>query len=222
MNALFPKGQITFQRLAADGSVINDWPAPNLNMTANVVCKPCNEGWMSDIEQHHAAPAMTDLILGNPVGRIGKTRADNIALFAFKTAVLGNQMLPKEEEFFDKHTRQLFRDSHTIPPNVIMWLFGCENSISGGFRNHNVTFKEDAGLTINVCTFRVAQFGFQVVSAKRNSSFPLEVESVPTHPDLTAFFYPRLDADISWPRRVVLAIEGFNDFHMRWNRVKLR
>src|SRR5450631_2325848 len=80
MNELFPLGKVQFQRVTLDGTVLSEWQAPELNLKANVVCKPCNETWMSDIESHCAKPAMADLILGKRVGAIGARRARNIAI----------------------------------------------------------------------------------------------------------------------------------------------
>ncbi len=220
MNRLFPFEKLTFQQVTPDGEVLKQWHAPELNLKANVVCKTCNETWMSDIEEQHARPAMADLILGKRVGAIGQKRARNIALFAFKTSVVVNHALPMEEECFEVEQRYAFRESRTIPPNVAMWFFGCAPEVSGSLRSYNVTFTDKHGptLKLNVCTFSIAQFGFQVVAGK-SSTFP-QVESVPMHPDLTVPFYPVLREQVSWPRAVVLGGEAFDGFHARWNKVK--
>jgi hypothetical protein len=220
MNKLFPLGKITFQHLATDGQILKEWPALELNLKANVVCKTCNETWMSDIETQHAQPSMSDLILGKRVGAIGARRARSIAIFAFKTAVVANHMLPEDEEFYEIAQRFAFRQSLLIPPKVAMWFFGCAPEISGRFRGYNVKFteKHETTLTLNVCTFSIGQFGFQVVGAKTDS-VP-QVESIPTHPGLTVPFHPILGERVSWPRNVVLGGEAFDNFHARWNRVK--
>jgi hypothetical protein len=220
MNALFPPGEITFQKVTLDGTTLKDWKATELNLKANVVCEPCNNNWMSDIEFKHAKPAMSDLILGKRVGEITPKRTRGIALFAFKTAVIANHMLPESEEFFEIAERYAFRESHRIPPTVAMWLFGCEANIAGALRNHNVTFSDEHGaaLTLNVCTFSVGQFGFQLVSGKTDS-VP-EVQSISMPRGLVVRFHPTLSERSSWPRSVVLGWQGFDDFHARWNRVK--
>jgi hypothetical protein len=203
-----------------DGIVLSQWKSSELNLKANVVCKHCNETWMSDIETQHAEPAMSGLILGKRVEAIGARRARSIAIFAFKTTVVANHMLPEDEEFFEIAQRYAFRKSLIIPPKVAMWFFGCAPEISGRFRNYNVKFtdKTETTLTLNVCTFSIGQFGFQVVSGKTDS-VP-QVESVPTHPGLTVPFHPVLGERVSWPRNVVLGGEAFDNFHARWNRVR--
>jgi hypothetical protein len=221
MNALFPKGNVTFQKVEFDGSVSKSWPAKELNLKANVVCKKCNETWMSAIESDYAKPAMADLILGNRVGEITKRRAHGIALFAFKTAVVTNRMLPKTDDFFWQSERYAFRESLSIPRDVAMWLVGLEPSNSGGFRSNNIYFpNQDApDLTLNVCTFRAGQLGFQVVSA-RKASILTKIESIPAPPGLTALFHPTIERGVFWPRRTILRTEEFQIFASRWNSVK--
>src|SRR4051812_5525667 len=76
MRALFSATRFRFIQRGEDGSVLNEWPSDEINLKANVVCKPCNEGWMSNLESQHAKPAMTDLIVGDKEIAISQNRAD--------------------------------------------------------------------------------------------------------------------------------------------------
>jgi hypothetical protein len=221
MNALFPSGQVTFQKVEQDGSISKRWRSVSgLNMTANVVCKKCNETWMSAIEADHAKPAMSDLILGKPATEITPEQAHGISLFAFKTAVISNYSLPEDEEFFEISHRYAFRKSLSIPSKVGMWLLGFAPDSGGGIRSVNIYFpdKNSPKLTLNVCSFYVGQLGFQVVSLKSNTV--TQIESLPTPDNLTVLFYPTLRGGVSWPRTVVLGWEVFDRFAYRWNSVK--
>lgn len=227
MNALFPVTDATFRKIHMDGSTIKQWHAPELNLKSNVVCATCNNGWMSDIENLYAKPAMADLILGKRVGAISRKRARGISLFAFKTAVVANHSLPKSELFFDQADRYAFRESFKkgsfrIPPDVAMWLVGMQPVAGGGISSINAYFpNQDAPhLTLNVCSFWVGCLGFQVVSAKSTNAG--KVESLPTPPNLTIQFYPTLEPNVRWPRPNVLRAEAFNDFGNRWNMVRNR
>lgn len=228
MNDLFPVTDATFRQVKMDGSVVRQWHAPELNLKAKVVCATCNNGWMSDIENLYAKPAMADLILGKRVGAIMPKRARGLSLFAFKTAVVANHSLPKDELFFEQSDRYAFRESFRkrlfrIPPNVAMWLVGMEPVAGGGISSVNVYFPNpDApDLTLNVCSFCVGCLGFQVVSAKSIGAG--KVESLPTiSPTLTTCFYPALEANVRWPRPNVLSTSAFNDFANRWNKVRNR
>jgi len=223
MNKLFPEMKdVTFRSMKLDGTVVKQWPAPKINMKTKVVCETCNNGWMSDLEQDFAKPAMADLILGNRIGELSRKRAKGLSLFAFKTAVIANRSLPESEFFFTTSECYAFRKSLTIPPDVTMYLVGMENVKGGGIGSFNVFFQDrnrpSPKLSLNVCSFWVGQLGFQVISAK--SIGPAKVESLPTPPGLTVCFYPALEPRISWPRKNVLGVETFHDFSNRWNAVK--
>jgi hypothetical protein len=208
MSKLFPSVKVNFSKIETDGSVSAEWRRPGLDMKANVVCKVCNETWMSDIENLHAKPAMSDLILGKQVEEITADQAHSISLFAFKTAIIANHMLPEDEEFFDISQRYAFRESLSIPPKVGMWLVGFPPENAGGIRSVSVYFpdKNTPKLTLNVCSFYVGQFGFQVVSLK--SLTVTQIQSLPTPDNLTVLFYPALKTGVSWPslpfRRIVI------------------
>jgi hypothetical protein len=42
-----------------DNGKVSSWPASTINWTAKVVCEPCNNGWMSDLENDVAKPALS-------------------------------------------------------------------------------------------------------------------------------------------------------------------
>src|SRR5277367_3604515 len=124
MGKLFPKSPITVRQIGHDGAVLREWPSAKINVKLPVVCEPCNNVWMSNLENDHAKPAMKDLILGNRVGQFTPKRVRGLSLFAFKTSVIGNRTLPESEWFFDRSVRQAFKDTLAIPPNVSMYLVG--------------------------------------------------------------------------------------------------
>jgi hypothetical protein len=213
-----PEARVTFSKVELDDSVSKQWDMPGLDMKANVVCKVCNETWMSDIESA-AKVAMTDLILGNPVAEITTEQAARIANFAFKTAIISDRMM--NGHFFDISVRYAFKKSLAIPSTVKMWLLGFQaDTFQGSLRTRNIYFPSQSltDLTLNVCTFFSGRFGFQVLAVK--TDIVGHVEPVPTPPGLTFTFHPNIDAGISWPRPVLLKPEGFGEFASRWDRVK--
>src|SRR5260370_1527762 len=211
-----PPAAVNFSKIETDGSVRRRWRMMCLDMTANVVCKVCNETWMSRIESQYAKPAMSDLILGKQMKEITEDRAHGISLFAFKTAVIANRMLSEDEEFFDISQRYAFRESLSIPPKVGMYLLGFAPENAGGFRSMNIYFPNQNApkLTLNVCSFHVGQFGFQVVSAKTLTV--TQIESLPTPDNLKpVLFYPTIRSGVSWPQTVVLAVKALHLFPPR-------
>ena len=63
MNSLFP-GKKRFTNRDEKGEIFSEWTSSKLDSKAKVVCKFCNNGWMSEIDGQHAKPALSDLIAG--------------------------------------------------------------------------------------------------------------------------------------------------------------
>lgn len=219
MNDLFPPANtVHFAQVDIKGSPIRLWNMPGLDMKANVVCKPCNETWMSDIESA-ARVAMSDLILGRKVPEITANQAQAISMFCFKTAVITDRMMGGE--FFDISTRHSFRTSLSVPPSVMMWLFGMYDLlVSGGMRTRNIYFpdKSRPDLALNICSFYIGHFGFQVVSVI--SDTVKNIESKPVPDGLLVPFHPSIKPLVSWPRPVRLDVEAFDDLAGRWDSIR--
>jgi hypothetical protein len=99
MDDLFP-GKKLFTKRDKEGNVLRQWVSHSLNWKAKVVCKTCNETWMSDIESKHAKPSMTDLIRLRWPLVIDEKRANSLAIFAFKTAVVFDHVARNRPPFF--------------------------------------------------------------------------------------------------------------------------
>lgn len=214
---LYPPDTVNFSKIERDRSVSKRWKMPGLHLTANVVCKRCNETWMSDIEGL-AKTAMSGLILGQMVEEITPEQAHGIAVFAFKTSVITDRMVAGN--FFEVSARYSFRESRTIPPSVFMWLLGLHDErVSGGLRIRTIYFPNQSvpDLTLNVCPFFVDHFGFQVVSVKSNTVRTIKAPPLP--PGVAIPFYPEIGQGISWPRGIVLHSSAFDEFAELWDRV---
>src|SRR5437879_4794407 len=93
---------------------------------------------------------MSDLILGIAVPEITSKQAQAISMFAFKTAVITDRMM--DGKFFDTSARYSFRTSLTVPPSVLMWLFGMHNVfVSGGIRSRNIFSQQGTPRSLLEC-----------------------------------------------------------------------
>jgi hypothetical protein len=202
MSELFP-GQITARRADKnEEGKYREWRPDSLDFKAKVVCEPCNNTWMSEIEGKHAKPVMTPLIIGKLDIPIGVAEATSMALFSFKTAVVLDhaRRLP-QPPFFDRNSRHAFRETLTIPPNVQMWLCGfAGNRGSGHFRTlyHEPNFPTPDNWLMYVCTFAIGHMAIQVVAVKDKAN---DAHFVPT-PSLVGVaipFWPRLQPNYVWP-----------------------
>ncbi len=225
MRDLFPTKTFRFFQYDEDGTATSTWSMPGIDLTANVVCKPCNEGWMSNLESQRAKPAMTDLILGDKHFRIRRGRAHSLAIFAFKTAVIVNHMDRVLGSFFPRSVRYEFARSLTIPRNVAMWFCGFVSRGSGRVAAFYPEGRVGAGrIKLYVCTYSVGHLVFQVVAGRtvgvRESLAPAD----DSFEGLSIPFWPSLPLGhiVRWPPPLALGDRGdFNRFAERWGRVRV-
>lgn len=84
-------------------------------VTNRAVCKPCNEGWMSDLETA-VRPLIFDAIQGRLATFAAATDRITVAAWAFKTALMLDCCWP-DRNVPEKHYRYLYR-RRIPPPNV--------------------------------------------------------------------------------------------------------
>jgi hypothetical protein len=223
MRELFPSKRFRFIQRNEAGEVINEWSLPGIDLTAKVVCKPCNEGWMSSLENDRAKPALRDLIVGNKGFTVSQSRANSMAIFAFKTAVIVDHMRRGHLPFFRRSVRCKFAESLEIPPNVYMWFAGFLPMGSGLVQSlyPQGRINSELRIKIHVCTYLVGHLIFQVVSARFRSGMPsffprrgFEKLAIP--------FWPSIPRRITWPPQDVLRTRTqFDMFAERWGEISL-
>jgi hypothetical protein len=221
MRQLFKSKKFRFSQRDSAGKIVKQWSMPGIDLKAKVVCKLCNEGWMSSLEDQHAKPAMSDLIVGKNVA-ISESQAKSVALFAFKTAVVIDHM-GRDGPFYSTAARREFAKSLTIPHNVHIWLAGLFPGSSGRFNTFysEIPFEPPRHLELYICTFAAGHLVFQVVGAQYIEIPPFgpvlgfEHLAVPIWP-------PPLQQGISWPLSHVLSFRSdFDRFAERWKAIRL-
>jgi hypothetical protein len=220
MERLFP-GKSNMKYKDGKGR-ISEWSSLKIDWKARVVCGPCNNGWMSDIESQHAMPVLTPFIVGE-VRNIPITQgiARSLALFAFKTAVVMDHAHHRGKPWFSKRLRYAFREDQTISSEVQMWMcgtFGKRRAIDlhSGYFSGNLPLAYP--VNSYVCTVAIGHLVFQVHNSKhfgKTRLYPLPIFDAVAVP-----FWPRLPMGVSWPFQANL--EGkrdFDEFSMRWKSI---
>jgi hypothetical protein len=219
MNDLFP-GKKRFTNKNQKGEIVRAWESTKLDWKAKVVCSKCNSTWMSNIENYHAKPSLTDLIAGKLDIPINQSRAHSIALFGFKTAVIFDRIVRNRDGFFERSVRHSFRQSLSIPWNVNMWMAGF---LRGGNGHVHTGYHESTlatyPLKTYVCTYAVGHFVFQVIAADLPPGF-FQIAPTPGFEEVTIPFWPRIPDGFVWPLTDVLkTVVDFDAFSMRWQNV---
>ena len=86
------KGRYAFQTGGgATGKATLSWVKRSIDMKAHVVCEPCNNTWMSDVDEE-ARGTMKDMILHSAHVTLLPRGIKSIAAFAFKTSAIADSI----------------------------------------------------------------------------------------------------------------------------------
>jgi hypothetical protein len=217
MDKLFP-GEKTFTMTNSSGKVAH-WPSANLNWEAKVVCKTCNNGWMSRLESIHAQPVMTPLIQAKTSVLVNESASRSLAIFAFKTAVVIDATQRDKPPFFSRRIRYAFRESLAIPPAINMWMnyySGPRGALLARASYHNGEIAPGYRLQLYVATCCIGRFVFQVVAHKQVGS---RVFAPLPGSDGLEMWPPR--PAVVWPGSLGLRdFKAFQAFADRWESIQ--
>jgi len=218
-----------FRQGIRDGTV-RMFDAGNLNVKLPVVCQPCNNGWMSELEDKHAKPAMQRLITSNNGTIVPPQQLKSIANFAFKSSVIADHAALQElnnDPFFTFQQRSDFKESLIIPNNVQMWLGVLEKEGYGIFRAfyYPSPTQSNPRFEIYATTFGAGFLIFQVVACRWiGIGIPDHVPWVSqgnVWDKSTIPLWPNNGRSAFWPPDKHLTISQAMDFSVRWNQVEV-
>lgn len=225
MTRLIPRGHKLSVRERSQQGIIRTYDRKILDLRLPVVCQSCNNGWMSELENDIAKPAMCDLIEGNNPKEITVEMQSAIAIFAFKSLIIADHMNRHAPPSFSRELRHRFRMSLQIPTRTHMWLapFHGVKLWNGVFRSryHDGIVGGIPGWSWHVLTYGFGEMVFQVVSWS-NSKHP-HLRHVPLPVTVTedskfsaVQFWPTDGKSIPWPRYPGLGDHLLKDFCERW------
>jgi hypothetical protein len=201
-----------------------------MDHTAKVVCIPCNTGWMSDLESKHAEPAMKALILSDKPSTLTTEQLVSVAIFAFKTSVIGDHTERKKLPFFPAQVRRRFANTLRLPRGFQVWI-GCIDESDphhGVFRRRywNTPSGTSHGFHLYATTWGIGRFVFQCTATRwtsgrdRRNMLPHLTQD--TNWNAIALpIWPMLTAPIvaNWPPAVHLGHDLLYEFSDRWRRM---
>jgi len=201
------------------------WTQPTIDHKTKLVCKPCNEGWMSDLEGAAKATLSGIIQHGAPVSLLGRG-VESLAAFAFKCAVVADHMNARPP-FFSPHVRNRFREHLEIPDGIRMWIAAFQgiSRASGRFNSYYAlpNNKHVGELDFFVFTYAAGHLAIQVVAPrwKRFHLYGGELPRVVADSlwDPAAIeFWPASGFPLPWPPSHYLDDETFLAFTDRFSR----
>ena len=113
----------------------DEWPAPPYTIKVRAVCRRCNHGWMSELEQE-VRPLMEPMLHGQ--SRIlDRDRQKLLALWAFKTATMLEFVYPQERAIQLSDAAWVY-EHREPPPRAIVWIASYRGTARNSFYRHDV------------------------------------------------------------------------------------
>jgi hypothetical protein len=199
-----------------------------IEIVAKSVCTPCNNTWMSDLE-NQLKPIFKDAFFDEVPRIFSPSELSTIAAFAFKTLVIANHKNLTTVPYFTAAQRYSFRRKLIIPNGVQVWMatrkvisgkyYGFWKSINGGSDQES-----PLGFTNYVCTWNFQNIILQVSGIKwkdkrRRRTVPMPSLKQPQYWDDAAIqIWPLIGGNVEWPPRAFLGDETLIPFRDRFQR----
>lgn len=203
---------------------LQEWQQPTLDQKTKIVCAPCNNGWMSDLETETAS-LLSNVIRDDAALSLLPRGVTTLAAFAFKNVVVGSFMA-NECAFFSSVVRQHFRERREVPKGVQMWLAGFKGKRIYGGRWSAYFVKPSEGafygqIEFYVFTYAAGRLAFQLVAARwtdvrRAGAKPPELVPAEFWEPAVTQFWPQDGFPVSWPPSKYFEDEGLNAFKDRF------
>jgi hypothetical protein len=207
------------------GTKPSEWDTATLNLKANVACKTCNSGWMSDLENNEARPIQKDIILHDAPVDILPLGAASIAAFTMKCGFVADCLTRHREPFFNAHTRHEFAKTLRPPDGVHMWIgrvqqekgkrhgiyktrYGRPHSPTVVFDAYVFTFSIET-LILQLAAIRFFDsFGFSAVSREITQEGRFDDIAIPFWPPHRFNQYVFVAAPWQYPKRAFGGVRG--------------
>lgn len=228
MNEIIESDRFNFRRF--DNGKVKHFEKANLDLTAGVVCKSCNSGHMSQLEQYKARPALKELIANKQPKFLTPKDCAAIAAFAFKVTVIASRMIQDREEIFSENIRYNFAKTLTTPEGFRVWL-ACRSSMfrtTGVFRSTYLDHRKPRyGFKGYTCTFGIGNVLLQAIYASWTNPATraiLEPPAFTSHSftdGYTVEIWPNAPVRAAWPPRLQIGDELIEKFIERWDKVDI-
>lgn len=227
-NSILGANKYDFQKIDHIEGTCLVWTSKSLNLKARVVCKDCNNGWMSDIENRRAKPVISEMMKHSRPFSLSAHQLESLAIFAFKTFVVADHMMDDRKPFFSPALRSKFRISLAIPSRVQMWLAMA----SGGapaIAWSNYTQSRGGllnGIEFYFFTYRIGPVVIQIAAhrwRRRNKgTSDNKLVQDPNMDSVSATLWPLSRNPIRWPLRAALGARDIEPFCKRWDSLFLQ
>ncbi|MCP4539890.1 MAG: hypothetical protein GY832_22350 [Chloroflexi bacterium] len=171
----FPLSNASRMEAERGGHKLGTWQinTPQL-LLSKCVCRNCNNGWMSQLEQE--MKPIVDSILDERLKVLDVSSQAVIAVWATKTAMVLETLYPKREFFYSEIERQCMHAVSAIPERTSIWIAQCVNQPNIYSAGKDLqTASGDSEAKAYVTTMAFGSLAFQVVSIRSSANLSREI-----------------------------------------------
>jgi hypothetical protein len=205
------------------GELQRSWSANKFD-TRVKVCEPCNNGWMSGLENEVGKPILSPLILGAEYASLTAYDQIGISSWACKLAMAFEFVSERGRDvFFTASERREFKDE-LLPPNIVVWLAQYVGDGAAHFRSVNrdiENFEDGRKYRLLATTLSVGRLAFQLVAIRNDAGElvrPIALNGLRPHPiwrDATVRIWPASKKPVRFPP--VVTLNELRTLGARWN-----
>ena len=180
---------------------------PSPERTVNTVCRECNNGWMSKLEEKNV-PALGEMLDNEPF-LIDAGRQRLLCEWAVMKTMLNDSDRDGNPRFYTREECANMRLCHQIPPRTRLWICALNELHIGAFGTDFVVLDGYGKIRLgmgSVTTIVVGHFGIQVVTIHINDEYEAKVPAdQPTPEDWPEMLIPMKlgnNRNVSWPPQV--------------------
>jgi hypothetical protein len=184
--------------------------------TINTVCHPCNNGWMSRLEEKNI-PSVGDMLENKPT-TIDPGRQRLLTEWAVKTAIVWDSIKERQgdEKFYTRGECVNMRLTRQIPERTRIWIGALTEPHLGGFTTDFTILGGDRKTRIGTgaaSTIVVGHFAFQAVTTRIHAEYAAyDIPELSPKPgdwaNMLIEAYPKKRKKLKWPPKVVFTNGG--------------
>jgi hypothetical protein len=209
-------GMKTFEQQVERAGRVSSFPKKDLEHTVRMPCEPCNNGWMSDLE-NEVKLFLTDMAFRGQKTLLDEARQLSLVRWVVKTAMVNEFTgAVAEHKYFTESERRAFRERFAMPANLWIWLARYD----GVLPLHSLQIRAPKGThtppTLYSLTFGSNFFVVQVFAC-REDRFGRIAEA--TQGPRLQQLYPSPGSWISWPPERTIDDDELQVLDYRFARV---
>jgi hypothetical protein len=184
---------------------VREWRKTGIGHKEYTVCTKCNNTWMADVENNHAKPCISDMVLSKAAITLDISCLVSISIFIFLKSVVSDHVQSKEP-FFSMRVRRAFRQSLALPPTQV-WL-GCIDIFEPEYAVSRMKYSYSVatispGHHFYTYTWSVGHLLIQMVASRSKSTrfrmFPVFIDQGPDWARYALPIWPPPALSIVWP-----------------------